>query len=209
MSRIVCGSACKPFFKSPSPFNAHSFKPNIIFASNSSLRTYLYRDLSTLSSLKCAFIPKLSEKKTITTGFYIKTTNTRQLNSYSFLANNHASGLKAFQGFRNNKNLMLSLSKKFSSGNPLPNTGVAREVTLDYSGKQEKEYINSPIVGYWLLYCASMCFGIIVWGGLTRLTESGLSIVEWAPISGVKLPTTESEWEAEFDKYKLFPEYQK
>ncbi|PVV04705.1 hypothetical protein BB560_000784 [Smittium megazygosporum] len=84
---------------------------------------------------------------------------------------------------------------------------VAKEVKFDYDGKEKVEYVNSPAVGYWLLYCASMCFGIIVWGGLTRLTESGLSIVEWAPISGAKLPTTEEEWNVEFDKYKEFPEY--
>ncbi|PVU95912.1 hypothetical protein BB559_002571 [Furculomyces boomerangus] len=89
------------------------------------------------------------------------------------------------------------------------NNGLAREVMFDYDGKTKKEYVNSKAVGYWLLYCSSMCFGIIVWGGLTRLTESGLSIVEWAPISGVKLPTTETEWEIEFEKYKSFPEYQK
>ncbi|KAJ2507873.1 Cytochrome c oxidase assembly protein cox15, partial [Coemansia sp. RSA 2052] len=54
-----------------------------------------------------------------------------------------------------------------------------------------------------------MVFGIIVWGGLTRLTESGLSIVEWAPITGAKLPTSDAAWEAEFEKYKQFPEYHK
>ncbi|KAJ2699323.1 Cytochrome c oxidase assembly protein cox15 [Coemansia sp. IMI 209128] len=69
--------------------------------------------------------------------------------------------------------------------------------------------VDAPIVGYWTLFCASMVFGIIVWGGLTRLTESGLSIVEWAPISGAKLPTSDAAWEAEFEKYKQFPEYHK
>ncbi|KAJ2102874.1 Cytochrome c oxidase assembly protein cox15 [Coemansia sp. S100] len=69
--------------------------------------------------------------------------------------------------------------------------------------------VDAPIVGYWTLFCASMVFGIIVWGGLTRLTESGLSIVEWAPITGAKLPTSDAAWEAEFEKYKQFPEYHK
>ncbi|KAJ1679658.1 Cytochrome c oxidase assembly protein cox15 [Spiromyces aspiralis] len=54
-----------------------------------------------------------------------------------------------------------------------------------------------------------MVFGIIVWGGLTRLTESGLSIVEWAPVYGAKLPGSEKEWETEFEKYKQFPEYKR
>lgn len=72
-----------------------------------------------------------------------------------------------------------------------------------------KRTVDAPIVGYWTMFCASMVFGIIVWGGLTRLTESGLSIVEWKPITGAKLPTSESEWESEFEKYKQFPEYLK
>ncbi|KAJ1963005.1 Cytochrome c oxidase assembly protein cox15 [Dipsacomyces acuminosporus] len=72
-----------------------------------------------------------------------------------------------------------------------------------------RRVVDAPIVGYWTLFCASMVFGIIVWGGLTRLTESGLSIVEWAPITGAKLPTSDEEWETEFEKYKQFPEYHK
>lgn len=50
-------------------------------------------------------------------------------------------------------------------------------------------------------------FGIVVLGGLTRLTESGLSIVEWNLIKGMKPPRSTEEWEEEFNKYKQFPEY--
>src|SRR3546814_12888520 len=50
---------------------------------------------------------------------------------------------------------------------------------------------------------------MVVIGGLTRLTESGLSIVEWKPVTGVIPPIGEAQWAAEFDKYKQFPEYQK
>ncbi|KAJ2676527.1 Cytochrome c oxidase assembly protein cox15 [Coemansia sp. RSA 1285] len=73
----------------------------------------------------------------------------------------------------------------------------------------QRRTVDAPIVGYWSLFCASMVFGIVVWGGLTRLTESGLSIVEWAPITGARLPTSDAQWESEFEKYKQFPEYQK
>jgi hypothetical protein len=58
----------------------------------------------------------------------------------------------------------------------------------------------------WLLGCSALVFGIIVIGGLTRLTESGLSIVEWNPITGVRPPITDAEWDAEWDKYRLSPE---
>lgn len=66
-----------------------------------------------------------------------------------------------------------------------------------------------PIVGYWLLGMGALVFGIVIVGGLTRLTESGLSIVEWNLIKGVKPPTTEAEWELEFQKYQQFPEFKK
>lgn len=51
-----------------------------------------------------------------------------------------------------------------------------------------------------------MVFVMVVLGGVTRLTRSGLSIVEWRP-EGETLPRTDAEWQVEFDKYKAFPEY--
>lgn len=58
----------------------------------------------------------------------------------------------------------------------------------------------------WLLSCSALVFGIIVIGGLTRLTESGLSIVEWNPITGIRPPITDAEWDAEWEKYRVSPE---
>lgn len=58
----------------------------------------------------------------------------------------------------------------------------------------------------WLLGCSALVFGIIVIGGLTRLTESGLSIVEWNPITGIRPPITDAEWDAEWAKYRQSPE---
>ncbi|KAK9508854.1 hypothetical protein O3M35_006314 [Rhynocoris fuscipes] len=62
------------------------------------------------------------------------------------------------------------------------------------------------IVGYWLLGCSGMVFGAVVLGGVTRLTESGLSMVTWK-LLGEKLPISQIEWEKEFERYKEFPEY--
>ncbi|WVF67738.1 hypothetical protein IAT40_002497 [Kwoniella sp. CBS 6097] len=59
---------------------------------------------------------------------------------------------------------------------------------------------------YWLYGCSALVFGIIVIGGLTRLTESGLSIVEWQPITGILPPITKEEWDVEWEKYRLSPE---
>lgn len=62
-------------------------------------------------------------------------------------------------------------------------------------------------VAYWLLASAASVFGIVVFGGLTRLTESGLSITEWRPVTGSFPPRDEAAWEAEFARYKLSPEF--
>ncbi|KAG6866507.1 hypothetical protein C0991_003051 [Blastosporella zonata] len=59
----------------------------------------------------------------------------------------------------------------------------------------------------WLMMSSTLVFAIVVVGGVTRLTESGLSITEWRPITGVLPPLSEAEWEAEFDKYKMTPEF--
>ena len=50
-------------------------------------------------------------------------------------------------------------------------------------------------------------FGLVVFGGLTRLTESGLSITEWRPVTGSLPPRNAADWDAEFAKYKLSPEF--
>lgn len=65
----------------------------------------------------------------------------------------------------------------------------------------------TKITGFWLLGCAGMAVGSVVLGGVTRLTESGLSMVDWHLIKGMKPPTTQEEWEKEFENYQKFPEY--
>jgi heme a synthase len=60
----------------------------------------------------------------------------------------------------------------------------------------------------WLLAVAALVFAIVVVGGITRLTESGLSITEWKPVSGTLPPLTAAAWNDAFEKYKLIPEYQ-
>lgn len=59
----------------------------------------------------------------------------------------------------------------------------------------------------WLLLVAACVFGMVVVGGLTRLTESGLSIVEWKPVSGTLPPMSAEGWKAEFDAYRTSPQY--
>jgi cytochrome c oxidase assembly protein subunit 15 len=64
-------------------------------------------------------------------------------------------------------------------------------------------------VAAWLLACCALVFAMVVVGGVTRLTHSGLSIVEWQPILGTLPPLNEAQWIETFDKYKLTPEYRK
>lgn len=59
----------------------------------------------------------------------------------------------------------------------------------------------------WLWLVAALVFAMIVVGGATRLTDSGLSITEWKPILGAIPPLTDADWHDVFAKYKLIPEY--
>ena len=67
----------------------------------------------------------------------------------------------------------------------------------------------SDLLGYWLLFCAAVVYIMIVVGGITRLTQSGLSMVEWEPIMGVIPPLGEAAWMDVFNKYRTSPEYLK
>ena len=60
----------------------------------------------------------------------------------------------------------------------------------------------------WLIAVAVLVLLMIVVGGITRLTESGLSITRWEPVSGAIPPLTEADWQAEFDRYRTSPQYQ-
>lgn len=59
----------------------------------------------------------------------------------------------------------------------------------------------------WLFACSGLVFGMVVVGGLTRLTKSGLSMTDWK-FAGERAPMTQTEWEEEFERYKSFPEYE-
>jgi cytochrome c oxidase assembly protein subunit 15 len=62
-------------------------------------------------------------------------------------------------------------------------------------------------VAAWLFVCCALVFAMVVVGGVTRLTHSGLSITEWQPIVGTLPPLTDAQWEEAFAKYRLTPEY--
>lgn len=72
---------------------------------------------------------------------------------------------------------------------------------------QSESSADNSAISRWLMVCAAMVFCIVVVGGVTRLTRSGLSIVEWKPFTGTLPPIGESEWNQEFAKYCETPEY--
>ena len=67
---------------------------------------------------------------------------------------------------------------------------------------------RSRPVAIWLLACCVLVFAMVVVGGVTRLTHSGLSITEWQPIVGTVPPLSAEDWQVAFDQYRVTPEYQ-
>jgi cytochrome c oxidase assembly protein subunit 15 len=67
---------------------------------------------------------------------------------------------------------------------------------------------HNRVIAAWLLVCCVTIFAMVVLGGVTRLTGSGLSMVQWAPIMGVLPPLNAVEWQTAFDLYQQYPEYQ-
>jgi heme a synthase len=63
------------------------------------------------------------------------------------------------------------------------------------------------LIANWLLFVAALVFAMVVVGGITRLTESGLSITEWKPVTGALPPMSDAAWAQAFEKYKAIPEY--
>lgn len=70
-----------------------------------------------------------------------------------------------------------------------------------------KKTLPSKGVYRWLFLCSGLTLGVIVVGGVTRLTESGLSITEWRPVTGILPPLNAQAWEEEFSKYRETPEF--
>ena len=68
---------------------------------------------------------------------------------------------------------------------------------------------NNRTVASWLLVCCALVFAMVVLGGVTRLTGSGLSMVDWRPVTGVLPPIGNTEWQQVFEMYQQTPEFKK
>jgi heme a synthase len=80
-----------------------------------------------------------------------------------------------------------------------------RPQTLPDDGTQAAPHARA--VAYWLLAVAGLVWAMVAIGGATRLTGSGLSIMEWAPLSGTLPPMSEAEWQRLYDLYRTIPQY--
>ena len=67
---------------------------------------------------------------------------------------------------------------------------------------------NNLILANWLLVALCLIFAMIVIGGLTRLTNSGLSIIEWELFSGIFPPLNQKSWNEYFSLYKTIPQFE-
>lgn len=74
--------------------------------------------------------------------------------------------------------------------------------------QNQNTLFNQKIVSIWLFCCCFCVLLMVMVGGITRITRSGLSITEWNPITGAILPLTNKQWTMEFSKYQRIPEFQ-
>lgn len=88
----------------------------------------------------------------------------------------------------------------------LPGGDVVAGVSNDMGAPRAATRNGRPIA-WWLLVCCALVFAMVVLGGVTRLTGSGLSMVNWKPVSGVLPPIGQAAWEREFEHYRETPEY--
>ncbi len=84
---------------------------------------------------------------------------------------------------------------------------IARPLAFPSVADHTHTPLDRVTIGRWLAVWAASLFLLVLIGGGTRLTESGLSITEWKPVSGVIPPITQADWQAEFDRYKQIPQY--
>ena len=66
---------------------------------------------------------------------------------------------------------------------------------------------RDALVQRWLMCVWALVFAMVIVGGITRLTESGLSITRWQPIAGILPPLSEAAWQAELEHYRASPQY--
>lgn len=102
---------------------------------------------------------------------------------------------------------MITVEQADGSGStdPMGSSGANRPT----STTGVRSTIRPMQLSWWLFIVAVLVYAMVFVGGATRLTQSGLSIVSWKPVSGVVPPLSQADWDAEFDAYRMTPEFQK
>ncbi|RAH57507.1 cytochrome c oxidase assembly protein Cox15 [Aspergillus piperis CBS 112811] len=139
-----------------------------------------------------------------TQNFATKSAFRRQFSALPFAQNTNSRANSALQSRA--RKLFASSLRRNVSGSAAPEAIAAQEGAA--KAKSSFPDVSDKKVAYWLLASAASVFGIVVFGGLTRLTESGLSITEWRPVTGSLPPMNAEDWESEFSKYRASPEFQ-
>ena len=75
------------------------------------------------------------------------------------------------------------------------------------SASQDDNPRSLRLIRLWLFLLAGLVFAMVIVGGATRMTGSGLAITEWKPVLGALPPLSEQDWLSEFEKYKAIPQY--
>jgi heme a synthase len=92
-------------------------------------------------------------------------------------------------------------------GMDMTNRSAFGAVSASAAGQASVRRGDRRAVAAWLAVCCALVFAMVVVGGVTRLTHSGLSITEWQPIVGTLPPLTDAQWNEAFVKYQATPEY--
>jgi len=101
-----------------------------------------------------------------------------------------------------------------ASASATPGGAASARATVEEDAKdcerlevvEEEERAGHRAMGWWLMGCSAMVAGMVVLGGVTRLTGSGLSMVKWRP-TGILPPKDQAGWEKEFEEFKQYPEW--
>ena len=126
---------------------------------------------------------------------YASTTTIRTASAFMYQQQQHAT-----------VNSMMSRCSFATTTTNIKKATPSMQRRFEATSINQRNYRNWA-VSSWLYFTGAMVGGVVVVGGMTRLTESGLSIVDWRPVTGVIPPRTDAEWEAEFGKYKHSPEF--
>ncbi|GAQ82379.1 Cytochrome oxidase assembly factor COX15 [Klebsormidium nitens] len=174
------------------------FTPQAMWASRGGVNTPLSRDLKAWSA---KLVGVYGSSPLAKSSSLLSSSLTRTV-KYGHFSRGFAAGSvrTTLQGFR-----IAGVKTPLAAATP---QFMSTAATATATGLVKGGPVAQKQVAYWLFGCAGWVFSMVVLGGVTRLTRSGLSMTDWRFAGGLP-PMTQEEWEEEFDKYKQSPEYKK